>query len=883
MIKELLTNISVLSVFLFLFNKYAPVSLVSPERRGWPGIMRVGLIMGAMGIALMYVSFRVSATGILDYRHLLIVCSLLFGGAYSALLTTLVIAAGRIALFGGFNASSEMALVMMALIYVCSCLTIKLVASYWKRWLLFIALMTLLPSGSMFLVMGRDAAATVPAYVGILLAGSVFVASFIRYLSASNRQEQLLRENEREYRSLSLLKDAVFHSASEVSILVTDAAGQITMFNKGAEKMLGYAAEEMIGQATPLLIHVAEEVELRGRELSALFGRPVGGFDVLVEWSRQGLPEEREWTYVRKDGSLITVNLIVSSFIYEGQIAGFVGIATDITEKKKAEEELMLQHEELQAQNMELESQQEELIEALAKREASENSLRRRNQLAVALIHTSDKRQLLQSIVDAYVELSDADKGIIVTFEEPRGYAAAGVTEAGAAQFMRYADSGVRTRLEAERAPYVIKRESLPPEKGFHLGKLVCHDLHVPVFDSKGRLAAAIVVSRFHPPVGPDEEAEALGLANQVALALEKHALYEDSLRQRELTQNMLNTIKEGVQLIDLTGHILQVNTQFCELMGGCDHERLTGDTVQSYFEKISLLVEESAELVACIERLLQQPEQESVDFNYTMHAPVHRMIHMYHEPLYRDGQVFGVLLVHRDVTKEFELDRLKMEFVNTVSHELRTPLSSVLGFTELMLHKKELAADKQTRYLTTIHRETLRLTSLVNDILDLQRMEAGKQGYQFAPVDISEIAANVIELHKVHVKNHRLLSRLQPGEAIVHGDEDKLTQLLTNLVSNAIKYSPQGGDIVIAASLRDGYWELSVEDHGLGIPENALEHLFEKFYRIQTAGHRQIGGTGLGLSIVKEIVTAHGGRIAVASRYGEGSTFTVSLPASRT
>jgi CheY-like chemotaxis protein len=183
---------------------------------------------------------------------------------------------------------------------------------------------------------------------------------------------------------------------------------------------------------------------------------------------------------------------------------------------------------------------------------------------------------------------------------------------------------------------------------------------------------------------------------------------------------------------------------------------------------------------------------------------------------------------------------------------------------------------------LSTIHQEAQRLTGLINDFLDLQRMESGKQNYVFQEVDLLPIVENVIELQNVNTSLHRFEIVRQTDKSVVWGDPDKIRQVFTNMVGNAVKYSPNGGLVQIVYKQSGDNLVIELSDEGLGIPEDALSKLFSKFYRIDNSDRREIGGTGLGLAIVKEIMLAHQGEIAVASEYGRGSTFSLRFPLPR-
>ncbi|MFL0365828.1 sensor histidine kinase [Pseudobacillus sp. 179-B 2D1 NHS] len=224
------------------------------------------------------------------------------------------------------------------------------------------------------------------------------------------------------------------------------------------------------------------------------------------------------------------------------------------------------------------------------------------------------------------------------------------------------------------------------------------------------------------------------------------------------------------------------------------------------------------------------------------------------------------------------EVDQLKSELVSTVSHELRTPLASILGFTELMLNRS-LKEEKQRKYLTTIHQEAVRLTSLINDFLDLQRMESGSFVCSFAKVDPRLLIEQVIEAVNQTTDRHHFQLIDQRSQKWLNGDRERLIQVFTNLISNAVKFSPEGGTIVVRLTNDEQKMLIEIKDEGLGIPAADIPHLFKKFHRIDNSDRRKIGGTGLGLAICKEIVEAHEGSIAVSSEYGKGSVFSILLP----
>jgi signal transduction histidine kinase/DNA-binding response OmpR family regulator len=244
-------------------------------------------------------------------------------------------------------------------------------------------------------------------------------------------------------------------------------------------------------------------------------------------------------------------------------------------------------------------------------------------------------------------------------------------------------------------------------------------------------------------------------------------------------------------------------------------------------------------------------------------------------------GRPLGRLLVLRDVTAEREGDRLKADLLSTVSHELRTPLTGILGFAELLV-SHETDQETRERYLRTIHSEAMRLTKLISDFLDLQRIEEGHLRLSLEPFDLTEVLAQEVELFGSQSETHTV-DLHSPDEPLgVVGDRERLTQVLANLLSNAIKYSPSGGRVEVASERRNGMVRINVSDPGIGIPSDQHRHLFQKFFRVDSSDTREIGGTGLGLALSREIVEAHSGRMGFESVEGEGSTFWLELPSGR-
>lgn len=241
---------------------------------------------------------------------------------------------------------------------------------------------------------------------------------------------------------------------------------------------------------------------------------------------------------------------------------------------------------------------------------------------------------------------------------------------------------------------------------------------------------------------------------------------------------------------------------------------------------------------------------------------------------------LLGVVAILTDITEIRNVEKMKTEFVSTVSHELRTPLTSIKGFVATLLDDAEGYYDHNVRmeFYRIIDTECDRLRRLIDDLLNVSRIEAGRaMELQWQPLDLAEMIHRVVDAQKSYATVHTFKFDLAPNLPTVYGDYDQVDRILTNLISNAIKYSPQGGEITLSLKEVGDFLEGTVTDQGIGIPAEHLDKIFERFHRV--AGQGTPGGTGLGLFLTKHLVEAHGGSIWAESRVGKGSSFHFTLP----
>lgn len=233
------------------------------------------------------------------------------------------------------------------------------------------------------------------------------------------------------------------------------------------------------------------------------------------------------------------------------------------------------------------------------------------------------------------------------------------------------------------------------------------------------------------------------------------------------------------------------------------------------------------------------------------------------------------------DITERKEIERLKDELMSSIGHEMNTPLTAILGYAEYML-ENVVPPDEQRTHLETLHQEAERLNTLIGNFLQLQRLKAGMVRYEFKELPVRELLKEAATPFQAAAKEHSLAIECSPDLPPLRGDKKGLLGVVENLVSNAIKYSPEGGVVTLGGRREGNELILWVKDQGIGIPADELDKIFDRFYRAKEIERRSIAGTGLGLALVREVVKEHGGRVWAESTWGQGSTFFVALPIQR-
>ncbi len=374
--------------------------------------------------------------------------------------------------------------------------------------------------------------------------------------------------------------------------------------------------------------------------------------------------------------------------------------------------------------------------------------------------------------------------------------------------------------------------------------------------------------------MGNDELGQLAGAVNNLSVRMEESQESSDAERRR--LDSVLSHMSDGVLATDRRGNLTIVNNTALQFLNIADEEQVLGKSILDVLKirrqfSIRHLVDEDQDQV-----ILDNLNEDLI-------------LSAYFSPIKREsGFVSGLVCVLHDVTSQQKEERERKEFVSNVSHELRTPLTSVKSYVEALsdgaINDPELAP----RFLGVVSDETERMIRMINDLLSLSRMDSGTAKLNLEYVNINELFNYILNRFDMIIKNeaadpsqkkYTIVRYFTKKDLWVEIDTDKFTQVVDNIMNNAVKYSPDGGVITAHLLETHNHVILSISDQGLGIPRKDLGHIFDRFFRVDKARSRKQGGTGLGLAISKEVVNLLGGQIWVDSVEGKGSTFYISLP----
>ncbi|WP_214829792.1 ATP-binding protein [Exiguobacterium algae] len=528
-------------------------------------------------------------------------------------------------------------------------------------------------------------------------------------------------------------------------------------------------------------------------------------------------------------------------------------------------------------QNERLRLKQIKLENVLNRSKQNETNLQYRNELIEVL---ASKESLFDysSVIEKIVLLTKSEFGALLLIKDGEITSVVPKEMTQAQQESLKRESHLLKRVMISKSPAATSKRVAD---AIHVHPYFIYESVIPIMDpAEDSLIGCLYLARYDEEFDGGEKSELTAFASQLAISLLRMRLYRQMQQDRKETAQLINSIREAILYVNYQDHTVVGNRAFIRMFDNLQfdykgYEELA--VVAIDVEQLAQRVDQKQQFVQYVDRVMQKdPPEDGLSISLDQGDCY---VQLYAESIYQDERLRGTMLVLRDVTAETEVDRMKSELVSTVSHELRTPLSSIYGFTELML-SRDLNEDRRQLYLKTIHEEAKRLSFLVSDFLDLQKMESGKQTYEWETVNLLQLVNESVSFYQETTDSHNIYVDADDQQNFqIQADVEGMRQLLGNLLSNAIKYSPDGGNILVSLEKMGEHVTLKVRDHGIGIPSSALPHLFGKFYRVDNSDRRKIGGTGLGLAICKEIAKAHDGQLHVESVYGEGSTFICDLP----
>ncbi|KGP71717.1 two-component system histidine kinase PnpS [Pontibacillus yanchengensis] len=365
------------------------------------------------------------------------------------------------------------------------------------------------------------------------------------------------------------------------------------------------------------------------------------------------------------------------------------------------------------------------------------------------------------------------------------------------------------------------------------------------------------------------EAAQLTTSINVLARNLQEMTMMQEM--QKDRLEAVINNMGNGLVLIDEKGYVHLVNKAFLESFGGDSTDYLG----HLYYHAI-----EEEEIHKAVKEVFMTEERVRYSFIRSLQIE-RRFLEVLGAPIINESNVWkGVVLVFHDITELKNLEQMRKDFVANVSHELKTPITSIRGFSETLLDGAMQDDALREQFINIILKESQRLQSLIHDLLELSKLEKEEFQLNIENVyvkgmieDIVPIVEHQADEKEVHLKQHLT------EDVMIEGDSARLKQVVINLLTNAINYTPKGGDVSVTLTTHETEVEIMVTDSGVGIPEEDIPRIFERFYRVDKARSRNSGGTGLGLAIVKHIVEAHHGHIKVQSANQQGTTFRIFIP----
>jgi two-component system phosphate regulon sensor histidine kinase PhoR len=542
--------------------------------------------------------------------------------------------------------------------------------------------------------------------------------------------------------------------------------------------------------------------------------------------------------------------------------------------------------EELEAENLELHSKNQALEDKV---QSGEKSARAESTLDVAPINEADVT--LRRLVQRIAMILQAEKIAIMFYDREKAELigippAYGIEEDRLKAFRVRATQGISGQVFREARPAMFNdaigdpRTQHDPFALLHIQNGITVPLLIEKRDEENRVIDRNIIgvlhsfNKRHGEEFNEEDVRLLErMARNVGSIIANLQLYREVVEEREELLQTFESLTAGLILISPDARISQINatarTIFSaeqDVVGKSAWEVLQMDSLKAVFEQANKGME--------VGKIDFSVNIAGVERTYEVQAALVRS---------EEGKDLGVVAIFMDITELRNVDKMKSSFVAMASHELRTPLTAVKGFVSTLLMDDGFSADERREFYSIIDQECDRLTRLINDLLNTARIEAGQSlKPDYRNVDLNVLLEKVVLIQQQTTSRHRIVEDNPDPLPQIVADLDKLDQVLTNLLNNAIKYSPNGGTITVHGKVDGDHVLLGVQDEGLGLAPDQLTRVFERFHRVNNEDNRRIYGTGLGLYLVKHLVErVHLGKIWVESQLGAGSTFWVRIPIS--